>query len=134
MGRWNGVGGKLDVNESPLDCIIRETQEETGLLLPQYIPRGVLTWIKDGEDKGGAYLFTASVTAQVFEEYVTPKVYCHEGILDWKKMDWVLHEENTGIVDNVKIMLKHIFTSVEEDMFVATYSGKQLLGVDYIQK
>ncbi len=27
MGRWNGVGGKLAPNESPLDCVLREVFE-----------------------------------------------------------------------------------------------------------
>lgn len=30
---WTLVGGMADVNESPLACVIRETQEETSLLL-----------------------------------------------------------------------------------------------------
>lgn len=30
---WTLVGGMADANESPLDCVIRETHEETGLLL-----------------------------------------------------------------------------------------------------
>lgn len=29
----NGPGGKCEENESPLDCVIRETQEETGVVL-----------------------------------------------------------------------------------------------------
>ena len=28
---WNGHGGKIEENESALDCIIRETQEELGI-------------------------------------------------------------------------------------------------------
>jgi 8-oxo-dGTP diphosphatase len=30
-GKWNGVGGKLDDGESPLHCVVRETEEESGL-------------------------------------------------------------------------------------------------------
>ena len=30
-GSWNGVGGKLNENESPLECIIREIKEETDI-------------------------------------------------------------------------------------------------------
>jgi len=30
-GKWNGVGGKLEMNESPEACVAREVFEETGL-------------------------------------------------------------------------------------------------------
>ena len=30
-GKWNGYGGKLDENESPIDGIVREIKEESGL-------------------------------------------------------------------------------------------------------
>ena len=42
-GKWIGVGGHLEEGESPLDCVIRETFEETGLKLinPRY--RGLVT-------------------------------------------------------------------------------------------
>ncbi|HYK08329.1 MAG TPA: NUDIX domain-containing protein [Candidatus Eisenbacteria bacterium] len=31
MGKVNGLGGKIEENETPQDCITREVQEETGL-------------------------------------------------------------------------------------------------------
>ena len=31
MGRLNGVGGKIEVNEESVDCIVREVLEETGV-------------------------------------------------------------------------------------------------------
>jgi 8-oxo-dGTP diphosphatase len=31
MGRWNGVGGKLENNENPIDALHREFEEETGV-------------------------------------------------------------------------------------------------------
>jgi 8-oxo-dGTP diphosphatase len=35
MGLWNGVGGKIETGETPFEGIIRETWEETGLLLKE---------------------------------------------------------------------------------------------------
>jgi 8-oxo-dGTP diphosphatase len=32
-GKWNGLGGKLDPDESPLEAAVRETREESGLAL-----------------------------------------------------------------------------------------------------
>ncbi|CAN5124568.1 hypothetical protein BH11PAT4_BH11PAT4_0670 [soil metagenome] len=31
-GKWNGVGGKLDPNETPVDAAKREAQEEIGVM------------------------------------------------------------------------------------------------------
>ncbi len=31
--KWIGVGGKLEQDESPEECLLRETYEETGLTL-----------------------------------------------------------------------------------------------------
>lgn len=34
-GKWNGIGGKLKMNEEPLQAMVREFQEETGILTDQ---------------------------------------------------------------------------------------------------
>ena len=51
--KWIGLGGKFEEGESPEDCILRETKEETNLLL------------KDVE------VFTASDEFQLDRHYVT---------------------------------------------------------------
>lgn len=134
MGRWNGVGGKLEQIESPYECIVRETFEETGLRLPNYEDRGVLRWIRDGVDLGGVHIFTAEVSAQEMASYKTPRVHCHEGILDWKKLDWILHEDNSGVVDNIKVVMKDLFTSSPQSIWVATYEGTTLKSCTYSSK
>lgn len=131
MGRWNGVGGKLDADELPYDCIVRETEEETGLHLPQYEDRGVMRWVKDGNDLGGVHIFTAQVSDDFREKYETPRCHCHEGILDWKPLDWLLHEDNSGVVDNVKIMLRDVFSAGPSALWVSTYEQKKLLSCTY---
>lgn len=134
MGRWNGVGGKIDPGESPYDCIVRETFEETGLKLPQYKAKGVIRWVRDGTDLGGAYLFSANVSDEVMAAYTTPKCFCHEGILDWKTLDWLLNPDNTGIVDNVQIMLSHLFEGSEKSVWTARYDGMELLSCKYTEE
>lgn len=43
-GKWNGLGGKLERDESPLEAAVREVTEESGLRLPAewFRPLGVL--------------------------------------------------------------------------------------------
>ena len=42
-GKWIGVGGHFEADESPEECLLREVKEETGL---------------DARDADGGYLFT----------------------------------------------------------------------------
>jgi 8-oxo-dGTP diphosphatase len=37
-GKWNGLGGKFGVGETPEECVIREVLEESGLSIqnPKY--------------------------------------------------------------------------------------------------
>ena len=30
-GKWNGLGGKFELHETPEECVIREIEEESGL-------------------------------------------------------------------------------------------------------
>ena len=45
--KWIGVGGKCEEGESPEDCVLRETREETGLTLTDYRYRGLVTFVSD---------------------------------------------------------------------------------------
>ena len=74
--KWLGIGGKLEQNESPDDCLLREALEETGLTLTSWRCRGVVTFLSDRYEGEYMYLFTADG----FEG--TPKE-CDEGDLQW---------------------------------------------------
>ena len=45
--KWIGVGGKFEDGESPEDCALRETREETGLTLTRWRYRGLVTFVSD---------------------------------------------------------------------------------------
>ena len=42
MGKINGPGGKLDLGETELDCAVRETEEELGIVARDAVKRGEL--------------------------------------------------------------------------------------------
>ena len=44
-GKWIGFGGKFLENESPEECVRREVQEETGLILDTLFYRGIVTFV-----------------------------------------------------------------------------------------
>ncbi len=50
-GKWNGVGGKLDEGESPLDCVLRETEEESGLRIESPKELGSLQFFRKSSNK-----------------------------------------------------------------------------------
>lgn len=98
MGRWNGLGGKIEAGETPLACALREVEEEAGLHLNSMVYRGRMIWTLEEGKQGGMHLFWAELPGDY--PYVTP-IKIDEGILDWKKIAWILHPENMGITINV---------------------------------
>ncbi|SDJ36376.1 8-oxo-dGTP diphosphatase [Natronorubrum texcoconense] len=51
-GWYNGPGGKLEADETPRECAVRETREEVGLEIdPESLEKaGELTFLLDGEE------------------------------------------------------------------------------------
>ena len=43
--KWVGIGGKFEDRESPEECAVRETLEETGLTLKSYKYCGIVTFV-----------------------------------------------------------------------------------------
>lgn len=74
--KWLGIGGKLEENESPDDCLLREALEETGLNLTSWACRGVVTFLSDRYEGEYMYLFTADGFEGDLKE-------CDEGDLQW---------------------------------------------------
>ncbi|MCR4671807.1 MAG: 8-oxo-dGTP diphosphatase [Lachnospiraceae bacterium] len=91
--KWIGVGGKFEDKESPEDCLLRETMEETGLRLTDYRFRGIVTFVTDRYETEFMHLFSAYAwereggsSAGEGPDGVIP---CREGVLEWLDMDKV---------------------------------------------
>ena len=74
--RWIGVGGHIEFGESPEECILRETKEETGLSLTSFRLRGAVTFVSDRGDFEYMFLFTA-------DGFTGTPHACSEGELEW---------------------------------------------------
>ena len=59
-GKWIGVGGKCEADESPDECMLREVKEETGLEITRWQYRGIVTFISDTWPNEYMHLFTAT--------------------------------------------------------------------------
>lgn len=76
-GKWIGVGGHFEAGESPEECLLREVQEETGLLLKSWSFRGIVTFTSDD----GPTEYMCLYTADCFEGAFAGD--CREGVLQW---------------------------------------------------
>ena len=74
--KWIGIGGKWEEGESPEDCLLRETREETGLTLTEYRFRGLVTFVSDEAPTEYMHLFTATGFTGTLQE-------CDERTLEW---------------------------------------------------
>ena len=58
-GKWIGIGGKLEENESPEECMLREVFEESGIVPVSWSYRGIVTFTSDRWEGEYMHLFTA---------------------------------------------------------------------------
>ena len=76
QGKWIGVGGKCEADESPDECMLREVKEETGLEITSWRYRGIVTFISDIWPCEYMHLFTA-------DQWTGNLTDCDEGNLQW---------------------------------------------------
>jgi 8-oxo-dGTP diphosphatase len=77
LGKWNGLGGKLEPGETPEECAVREIYEESGLRVINPILKGFLTFPAFSEDEDWyAFVF-------VVEEFQGELIESPEGELEW---------------------------------------------------
>ena len=76
-GKWIGIGGKLEENESPEEGCLREFREETGLQLTKFRYRGIITFASDRWEGEYMHLFSAEDAEGELASS------CDEGVLAW---------------------------------------------------
>lgn len=103
-GLWNGLGGKLEAGETPLENIHREVMEEAGLDLRQAAVvrfAGLVSWPVSTDRTGarmGMYAFLACLTP---DYPLWPDRVTEEGVLSWKTLAWVCDQQNPLVVSNI---------------------------------
>ncbi len=76
-GKWNGLGGKMELGESPEECVVREVREESGLSIREPRLKGVLTFPGfDGDNDWIVFLFEA-------RKFSGKIVNSREGRVEW---------------------------------------------------
>jgi 8-oxo-dGTP pyrophosphatase MutT (NUDIX family) len=94
-GLVNGIGGKVDPTEKPLESMIREFEEETGQLITH--------WNKLGNYIGDDYIVHTYIS-MVKEAYL--KEYGgSEGIVKWYDLDSLPNNLSSNVETSIKFAL-----------------------------
>jgi 8-oxo-dGTP diphosphatase len=76
IGKYLPVGGRLEPHETPFECAIRETYEETGIRIEHPRFCGMLTESSATDYNWISYIYLADIEA-------IEAPFCEEGILEW---------------------------------------------------
>ena len=86
LGKYNGLGGKLDAGEDVVSGLRREVREESGLECEELVLRGTVSW--PGFGKGGEDWF--GFVFRVDRWSGTPRTENAEGTLEWVEVGRIL--------------------------------------------
>lgn len=117
--KWIGVGGKFLEGESPEECLLRETYEETGLHLTEYRYRGMITFVSDEWGTEYMHLFTATAYEGQLSE-------CTEGELHWVAKADVM---NLNLWEGDRAFLKLLMEDASFFTMKLRYQGELLVEV-----
>lgn len=115
--KWIGIGGKLEPGESPEDCLLRETHEETGLTLLSWRYRGLVTFVSDEWGTEYMHLFTA-------DRFTGELCDCEEGDLEW--LPWA-KLPTLPIWEGDKIFLRLLDEEIPFFSLKLCYQGERLV-------
>lgn len=117
-GKWIGVGGKFEFQESPEDCLLREVREETGLTLTRWRYRGIVTFCYNDDAAEYMHLFTADGWTGTLRD-------CAEGELRWVPRDEV---GKLNLWEGDRIFLALLARDEPFFSLKLTYRGDDLVG------
>ena len=84
LGQWAAPGGKIELNESPLECALRELREETGLRASRAELRAIVTETSPLPD------WQWLMFIYLVREFGGTVTGCKEGDLAWVAVDKVM--------------------------------------------
>lgn len=115
-GKWIGVGGKFEENESPEDCLIREVKEETGLDVKSFKLNCIVTYISDEWETEYMYVFTVN-------KFEGNLIECDEGDLKWVEKEKIF---DLNLWEGDKIFLKKVINNDQFFTVKYIYEGNDL--------
>ncbi len=124
-GKWIGVGGKFEENETPEECLKREVLEETGVVLKRYAFLGIVEFRNDVCEDEDMYLFTASEWDGDID------MDCTEGTLKWIPKEEIMGLE---LWEGDRVFLKKMLEGVRSVDLTLYYHDNELIGTEERKK
>ena len=121
IGKWIGVGGRVEPGESPEECVCREVLEETGLTITAYKMRGILTFSSVGWEDEYIFVFTSDAYSGELKE-------CDEGELRWIDKAEIM---SLNLWEGDRLFLKDILDGGSFFSMRLSYKGDRL--IDHVE-
>jgi 8-oxo-dGTP diphosphatase len=86
LGKYNGLGGKMEPGEDIYNCMVREIKEEAGIDCLDVELRGTINWTGFGPNGEDWFAFVFRVNRFTGEPYVKNE----EGDLAWVDIDKIM--------------------------------------------
>lgn len=86
LGKYNGLGGKMEPNEDIFQCLVREIEEEAGITCVEAFLRGTINWTGFGPNGENWFGFIFRVDSFTGE----PKETNEEGDLEWVEVERIM--------------------------------------------
>ena len=115
--KWIGIGGKFEEKESPEECVLRETLEETGLTLNSWRYCGIVTFVSDKWGTEYMHLFHS-------DDFCGEIIECDEGELRWVEKSEIY---DLPFWEGDKIFLRLIDRNVPFFSLKLEYEGEKLI-------
>ena len=116
-GKWIGVGGKLEPQETPEECVCREVKEETGLTVNRFRMRGILFFYSEGWEEECIFVFTSDRFSGELKE-------CDEGELRWIDKDRI---PELNLWEGDRLFLKNLLEDGPFFSMKLAYKGDSLV-------
>ena len=123
MGMWNCVGGHVEEGEDALTGALREIREEGMIDVSDASLISVSTWNYDDDL---IYVYVSNLPSS-FDDSIYP-IKISEGIVDFKDIDWILNEQNYGIVPDLRLFIKDIKEEKKQNYHLV-YDNDKLIEV-----
>lgn len=105
MGCWNGIGGKIESGETPIEAAIRECKEETGISMNN--PKLLVTYVYPEDNVMNSNTHLNVIYDCIDEVHVDDN---EEGHYEWKSIESVMnpYDKNIAGLSNLNQFVKEI--------------------------